>query len=133
MRNLKFRAWDKKRKVMFQNHTFRSIAETGIYDKSYDHLIWMQYTGLKDKNRKEIYEADIAKVYFRKWLLTGNYTEWHTIQNLGHDYIGVVIFKDFQWRVNSELTSFSPIFCDPDTRQFEVIGNIYENPELLKG
>lgn len=79
-----------------------------------------QFTGLKDKNDKEIYEGDIIK-----------YNE---------DAIRVVVFRNgafhcdvFDWEPKKDKPTF-PIFFLPITNNHteEVIGNIYENPELLK-
>ena len=74
-----------------------------------DDFILMQYTGLKDKNGAEIYERDIINsIYFKN---------------------GIVEMWDFMWVCNSNesLHTFRTA-----THSFEVIGNIYENPELLK-
>jgi hypothetical protein len=73
----------------------------------------MQYTGLKDKNGKEIYDGDIVKVS-------------------GFSELMEVYFKDgyFGWgKEHRGMYSFDPF----GTEDLEVIGNIWENPELLEG
>ena len=124
MREIKFRAWNKPSEVMcdystLQEWMFRE-AESAIveYDigverektatREYGHLIFMQYTGLKDKNGQEIYEGDSGKC-----------------PDLGDD-VTVVEYYNYGFYLKhrgyySEL-SFGG----------EIIGNIYENPELIK-
>lgn len=75
-----------------------------------------QYTGLKDKNGKEIYEGDIVKI------IVNNNIEKTCVVEYKNGIFGVMFSKQ------AELTAF-PHFCNTT---FEVIGNIYENPELLK-
>jgi len=93
------------------------------------------FTGVYDKNNKEIYEEDIVKCWFREYFNNG-YGEWDKYKNKKKkDFIGRVYFdEDYRWRaegINDE--GFSPVFDrSSDTRIFEVIGNIYENKELLK-
>ena len=74
-----------------------------------------QYTGLKDKNGKEIYEGDIVKssIHDKLWVV-----EYRT----DTEYVGFVL-KEIGEDYISTFTSW---------RDVEVIGNIYENPELLK-
>lgn len=91
-------------------HPYRYLVE--LQGALVDGSPVMQYTGLKDKNGKEIYEGDII--------------EFDKIEWGGDDNIHVVSWndKDAQWDWGGGNTS------DMDYRT--VIGNIYENPELLK-
>ena len=76
-----------------------------------------QYTGLKDKNGKEIYEGDVVRI----WADPKDYNGYK-----GHNYIGVVEWDEF-------ILGF--ILSDghglKDFEFIEIVGNIYENPELL--
>jgi uncharacterized phage protein (TIGR01671 family) len=77
-------------------------------------FVVMQFTGLLDKNGKEIYEGDIV-----------------TARNGRNDYEGYSIikgeikFEDFQWIIGDYVMKYQ-------NDNFEVIGNIYENSELLR-
>ena len=126
MESISFRAGDKEEKKMHKVKTIEfsrrgariiHLAEVNSNGKG-DHKRWhssvelMQSTGLKDKNGTEIYEGDIVKniydeIYVVKWFDAGFYLEER--YNGGFDY------SELHFGNNKE-----------------VIGNIYENPELLE-
>lgn len=138
-REIKFRAWDKGLSnddnipMMTQALTIQEwIDQRGFYyvngcqaDLSdfdwKNELIFMQYTGLKDKNGVEIYEGDIVK--------TQVWTKIDDENSSGDWYFGEIVYHQ---------GSFLGRFPKPEVMEYlqhfryEVIGNIYENPELLK-
>ena len=77
--------------------------------------VLMQSTGLKDKNSKLIYEGDIVKIFHVSGTMQGKY------------FFDVVKWNDLRCRFDTENYG---MINDDDV--YEVIGNIYENPELLK-
>ena len=118
---LKYRAWDSAKKEMFKD-TF-AITESGqvvVAEQKFvtsspdyvfvDHLVIMQSTGLKDKNGKEIFEGDVVKCNG----LLG------TIESFKAMWIcSFVKYNNYQ-----KVGFFA--------QEIEVVGNIYENPELLE-
>lgn len=134
MRELKFRAWKKKHCPEMINISyidwneqvagFKYRLSTTTYRDDREplsNLILMQYTGLKDKNGVEIYEGDVIGL------------EDRTARD---SYVGdhVIVWKDTALRGKQICSSGSYIGIDYWTsgkNGYEVIGNIYENPELL--
>jgi len=116
MREIKFRAWNKELKHM----TGLDVESVGDYDSRYfkDGYVLMQYTGLKDKNGKEIYEGDI--VVLDKKLLENN----------GRLITGTeVVFSDGKFALKNFWDISRQLIKDYN---YEIIGNIYENPNLIK-
>lgn len=87
-----------------------------------------QYTGLTDKNGKKIWENDVVKKHF--------YTDYDAYAN-SEEYVGKVEYLDFAWCITFEENKHKcvyPIFMAvefKDAEYYEVIGNIFDNPELL--
>ena len=106
MRPIKFRAWCNQK--MFEPFDLMDLKEP--IDYWHDGTILMQFTGLHDKNGKEIFEGDIIKD------LGAGYEEIITPVRF---YQGA--FCDSYWNQ-----------CINNYKYCEVLGNIYENPELLK-
>jgi uncharacterized phage protein (TIGR01671 family) len=119
-REIKFRAWDKKTE-RFQSGFHLTSDGKIIFACLIDNedYILSQFTGLLDKNWKEIFEGDIV----RFWANPKDYGGYK-----GHDYIASVEWDEF---------SVGFILSDGHgLRDFEflqVVGNIYQNPELLGG
>lgn len=125
----KFRAWHNElgRMMSISDMWFNveSLGEIGLNDAvmndyitaSPDEIILMQSTGLKDKNGKEIFEGDIVDYKGRKAVV-----KWHGS------------YASFIYRFVDELqemvSEWHPLFLA--YYHFEVIGNIYENKELLE-
>ena len=121
----KFRAWLKKEQKMdnYIDHIswledeLYCIGDGITYMVSAEDLVLMQSTGLVDKNGKEIFEGDVLDYKGRKALV-----RWHGS------------YASFIYRFVDELqkrnTEWKPLYLA--YMKCEIIGNIYENPELLE-
>ena len=125
MREIKFRAWEKDLGMVDipLGVLSQQVCEPITLNEALVpfHGVLMQYTGLKDKNGKEIYEGDIIR--FQR------ITQGETILAVKWDEeTGFFPFTECSYpRIGYECGRG----IEEDT--VEVIGNIYENPELLKG
>lgn len=132
MSRIKFRAWDKEENEFINIKSFGFFEDGEVwyvqaidefereieppYFTGENELVTMQCTGLKDKNDKEIYEGDIIK---GKYWLSGKYYRF-----IGEiEYVGSGFRAKGVKQYKGIASEFNPTF--------EVIGNVYENPELL--
>ena len=142
MRAIKFRIWDKENKKMIYPKYTSAISDKqaerqciklfpdsscGVFNEDKEDFIviiqpyedfLMQFTGLKDKNGKEIYEGDILSTVERDVNFVVGFGENGDDKSFGFN------LKSF--RLN-QVYGF-----DTSVKDMEVIGNIHENPELLK-
>ena len=124
MREIKFRAWHKETKKMIDLKKITPLALRdnidGIFLPFKDGIILVQFTGLLDKNGKEIYEGDIVRYNKTNEKTTTTVAEvfWNTLG------MGGWWLVDLPDRYHSGGMHIDSI---------EVIGNIHENPELLNG
>jgi uncharacterized phage protein (TIGR01671 family) len=124
-REIKFRAWDKKAQVMlpveqWANKSWIAVPiqvgaeEWELNQLKMEDIELMQYTGLKDKNGKEIYDRDIVKMK--------SYSDDQLVVFDEMTMTGCGCHNGYGYELPQENN-------DPD--EWEIIGNIYENPELL--
>ncbi len=147
MREIKFRAWCPSADRMFKCYGFNQITKKIFVDCNSDirpegwiedflnSFILMQYTGLKDKNGKEIYEGDVVVKEGYIWFDEGK-----------QNYVGTVEWIYSQWQVIAHCVNKSKQGIsdgineginddgieEGEKSDWEIIGNIYENSELLK-
>lgn len=145
-REIKFRAWDDKNKKMiyptgyYGNDLHWRIEGSnngfwGIFDgnkrlcgNADESGVLLQYTGLKDKNGKKIYEGDIVRCINLLTSFDGDVT--YNILPSAPTFIGIVEFSDTAFcikKIKNKLITYNLLHY-----YLEVIGNIYENPELLE-
>jgi len=129
-RELKFRCWDKINKkfvppshIAINGNGILLVTDSGMYEKLQNknycnvdqEYVVQQFTGEYDKNKKEIYEGDIIRSYSEEFI--------------NENYEGEVVFIDAGYHVKVNDKDYMGIWSGDD---IEVIGNIFEHPELLK-
>lgn len=135
MREIKFRAWDRDSQNMVIASTFKANPVNCLKSLSEQaeesRFELMQYTGLKDKNGFEIYEGDVVKVVYEEypdedfaigkvWWFQCYYPAFDVYVPSERAKTGFESYSD----------GYNAFTCDEIS--IEVIGNIYENPELLE-
>jgi len=122
MREIKFRAWHKADEKMYEVYGFAQnkwFLKGKQFPMPNGAVVIMQYTGLRDKNGKEIYEGDLLTDYGEAPPLYVEYSEKH----------GAYCFVDkFD---SSGTVYYTPLMIYYE--QMEVIGNIFEHPHLIGG
>lgn len=144
MREIKFRVWypyewdgetDKPIKFkMSYDWAFEEYAPINDLLNSFDddHKI-MQYTGLKDKNSKEIYEGDVLQKYITDY----EHEDYQEFVDSGYETIepmkkitDVCSLEHFRYWLKNESFGYEGEYLE-SPEDWEIIGNIYENPELI--
>ncbi|ACK39742.1 TPA: YopX family protein [Listeria innocua] len=130
MRDIEYRAFVKETKKMLPvtDLCFNETEAAGVSGcgnanctlcvdwYSFDDVVLMQYTGLKDKNGKKIFEGDIVNCKF--------------FDRMVSDIAGVINFIDCVWAVSDFKNKRLYQLIDVDN--IEIIGNIHENSEILE-
>lgn len=128
MNNLKFRAYFEQYERMIdnigiinQNMILVDFTNSGELEPIFimDKIHVMQSTGLKDKNGKEIYEGDVLKVL--------DFTDWKGEVRYSQEELSY-FFVEYENSLRLKYTTLLSLL----DKNLEVIGNIYENKELLR-
>jgi uncharacterized phage protein (TIGR01671 family) len=134
-RQIKFRAWDGRRMRTVWKATFvgsnptvfftaTQYNEPGALPMDDDRLSLMQFTGLQDKAGRDIYEGDVVKDRFGRIMQVQWWNFrlcWVAISETNFHHADLYDWVDFDYEKEEKSS----------TARVEVIGNVYENPELL--
>ena len=135
-RELKFRAWNQKKSIMVYNDEDKEgdywdgaccgeveMVNNLIQTKNYGAMyIWMQYTGLKDKDDVSIYEGDIVEAKCHEC------EQKHIFEICYMEDVCAFGIKDHKQKVRTAMYNDNGMAIDIE----KVIGNVYENEDLLK-
>ncbi|WP_185434383.1 YopX family protein [Listeria booriae] len=148
MRPIKFRAWDEAEKrwlnidefFIFYDGTIFLVTwlDDSVYDdavtlgRAGENIKLVQYTGLKDKNGKKVFEGDILRV-------TEMSEGYKSAELEVKEFKAPVVFDDYGWILyDKEDTGYPLVILDrtfdsigTDT-EIEILGNLYDSPELLE-
>ncbi|WP_281486959.1 YopX family protein [Lysinibacillus sphaericus] len=119
MREIKFRAWMENKMLSHEDLVDmdqESYAMYTILTEPQEDITFMQLTGLKDKNGKEIYERDIVRVEI-------------PVISVNEDFIGRVEMLEGRWWIDNGSDAI-PLWSEAN--EINVLGNVFENLELLE-
>ena len=123
-REIKFRVWSKDAEKYFYDPTnVYGTLQNSKYDEwanDYKHMVWQQFTGLKDSKGIDVYEGDIVEFLHKGKTIFSKISYY---SNVG--MFAVVIEPNQEIDIETRK-------CLAEVCFFEVIGNIFENIELLK-
>jgi len=130
-REIRFRVWDNDSKCFILPENLVLRLDGHLFDREFGdelhNVELMQFTGLKDKNGVDIYEGDIVKNHNKGQYVKKEY--WYPLYLIKckKDYLGITVNH-----VGGGLPSDNIMFkLENYSRELEVIGNIYKNPELI--
>lgn len=142
-REIKFRAWDGE-EIRYLDTMFTGVGQVGWSDVHYvdlsytDHeeVTLMQYTGLKDARGQEIYDGDIVHSETSSlWFKVEWYEAAFCLVPVKSSHLATAL----KWNMNTnkmKVMSVHAMVCSKEAKDLyplEVVGNVYQNPELLGG
>lgn len=145
MREIRIQVWDKEKKTMSVGMSLEMLA--GFLTAIYPNLgneIYRQFTGFHDKNGKEIYEGDIVRKLGDDWASKSS-DDPRSLDEylLAISEVWEIVYHTDSFTLRRQTGGYNPWSTDNEGFTYsevrggkhgwiEVIGNIYENPDLLK-
>ena len=136
MRTIKFRAWDKDKRIMLSWEQIIHNSKMNLFGGLFElfrreEIKAMQFTGLQDKHGKDIYEGDILKIDWENC----EYVENKLYNIKYYECTGAYCLADLRTDGADDIISFEEIFSSDGTDVSEIplkiIGNIHENKDLI--
>lgn len=140
MRTIKFRVYSTyERQMIYEDlYDYLSIDSNGQLNNSAGlgefHI--MQFTGLHDKNGKEVYEGDVVRILYTDWASKTNEKMSLDDYKKSISHFGYVVYDNAEYSINIKSKKYNDYYNSSIHHgthgEIEIIGNIYENPELLE-
>lgn len=129
-REIKFRAWD----IELKKYHYPNMWDKSMPSNWENYYILEQFTGLKDKNGKEIFEGDVCRILYTDWPSNSNPNISIEDYLISISHLGIIEYHSpsFEIMLKDRYGDFSGHTLRYGSHGFvEVIGNIHENSELL--